>query len=353
MSARSIPRRIRRTARLVATVAALALPVSALAPAAQAAPTIREIPVPTPSSAPSDITVGPDGAVWFTERDADKIGRVKPNGQITEFQLPAGREPNGITAGPDGAVWFAETGADRIGRLTPNGNLHEFRTRVTGSAPTQITLGPDGNLWFTETLADRIGMVTPTGVFTEVFTGISSINPEDITTGPDGALWFTAFPDPEGTSPGWVGRITTTFQITLFPTSTFGDDVTVPLGIASGPDGNLWITGPGNGTIGKVTTSGQVTVFHLPQGVVSSPAFITVGADGALWFTEQGLAAGVGDAVQAGGNKIGRITTAGTIQEIPVPTPNSAPLGITLGPDHRIWITESAGNKLGRVSPGA
>jgi virginiamycin B lyase len=320
---------------------------------AQAALMIREIPVPTPSSGPSDVTVGPDGALWFTERDADKIGRLGPNGQITEFPLPAGREPNGITAGPDGAVWFAETGADRIGRLAPNGNLHEFRTRVRGSAPTQITLGPDGNLWFTETLADRIGMITPTGVLTEVFTGMSSINPEDITTGPDGALWFTAFPDPEGTSPGWVGRITTSFSITLFPTSTVGDDVVVPLGIAAGPDGNLWITGPGNGTIGKVTTSGQVTVFHLPEGVAASPAFLTVGADGALWFTEQGLGSQVGDAPRAFGNKIGRISTAGVFGPlVTVPTPNSMPLGITQGPDHRIWFAESAGNKLGRLTPG-
>jgi virginiamycin B lyase len=353
MAPRTILPRVRRRAALVAGAVLVAvIPAVGLAAPAQAAPTIRETAVPTPAAGPADVAVGPDGAVWFTEANADKIGRVRPNGQITEFPLPAGSEPHGITGGPDGAVWFAETGTNTIGRMTTAGALTEFPTHVSGSAPTQIALGPDGNLWFTETLADRIGRVTPAGVMTEVFTGMSSINPEDITTGPDGNMWFTAFPDPEGLFPGWVGRITTdTLQITLFPTSAVNDDVTVPLGITTGPDGNLWITGPGNGTVGKVTTAGVVTVFHLPQGVVSGPAFITTGTDGAMWFTEQGLGSDAAGP-NAFGNRIGRITTSGTIRELPVPTADSVPLGITVGPDRRIWFAESAGDKLGRVVTG-
>ena len=48
---------------------------------------------------------------------------------------------------------------------------------------------------------------------------------------------------------------------------------------------------------------------------------IAAGPDGNLWFS---------DVV---GNRIGRISTAGTISEFPVPTANSQPLGITAGPD--------------------
>jgi streptogramin lyase len=32
--------------------------------------------------------VGPDGALWFTERLADKIGRLTTAGLFTEFPLP-------------------------------------------------------------------------------------------------------------------------------------------------------------------------------------------------------------------------------------------------------------------------
>jgi streptogramin lyase len=36
----------------------------------------EEYPVPTPAGGPAGITAGPDGAIWFTELDRDKIGRI-------------------------------------------------------------------------------------------------------------------------------------------------------------------------------------------------------------------------------------------------------------------------------------
>jgi streptogramin lyase len=33
------------------------------------------------------ITTGPDGALWFTEQNASKIGRITTAGVITEFPL--------------------------------------------------------------------------------------------------------------------------------------------------------------------------------------------------------------------------------------------------------------------------
>jgi streptogramin lyase len=67
---------------------------------------------------------------------------------------------------------------------------------------------------------------------------------------------------------------------------------------------------------------------------------ITAGPDGNLWFTEYG------------GNKIGRITTAGSITEFAIPTANSGPTGITAGHDGNLWFTESNGNKIGRITSG-
>jgi len=51
------------------------------------------------------------------------------------------------------------------------------------------------------------------------------------------------------------------------------------------------------------------------------------------------------------GNKIAHITTAGVITEFSIPTANSQPVGITRGPDGNIWSTESAGNKIGYITP--
>ncbi len=39
-------------------------------------------------------------------------------GAITEFTVPTSNsQPQGIASGPDGALWFTESGASKIGRL--------------------------------------------------------------------------------------------------------------------------------------------------------------------------------------------------------------------------------------------
>src|SRR5262249_14732159 len=90
---------------------------------------ITEFPTPTSASSPRGIVAGPDGALWFTEIDAKKIGRITTGGTITEFSLPpstAGPYPEGITAGPDGALWFTLSSAAMIGKITTAGGITLF-----------------------------------------------------------------------------------------------------------------------------------------------------------------------------------------------------------------------------------
>src|SRR4051812_9556677 len=54
---------------------------------------ISEIAVPTGSSGLQGITLGPDGAFWFTELNANQIGRVSMTGTVTEFPILG--HPNG------------------------------------------------------------------------------------------------------------------------------------------------------------------------------------------------------------------------------------------------------------------
>jgi virginiamycin B lyase len=75
-----------------------------------------EFSVPTAASEPEYITVGPDGALWFTENSSGKIGRITTAGIITD-EFPGASSPKGIVAGPDGALWFTEE-VGNIGRIT-------------------------------------------------------------------------------------------------------------------------------------------------------------------------------------------------------------------------------------------
>jgi hypothetical protein len=139
----------------------------------------------------------PDGALWFTEFGADKIGRITTTGEITEYPLPmpsaATSGPWGITAGPDGAMWFTENAAYKIGRITTAGVITEYSTPTLLSQPAGITVGEDGALWFAESAARRIARITTSGVITEYPVPTAASWPFGITGGPDGALWFTEY----------------------------------------------------------------------------------------------------------------------------------------------------------------
>jgi len=301
-------------------------------------PSVTEFSLSAPNHGPTGITQGPDGNIWFTEIDAvngNRIGRITPSGQITEFAtgITSGSQPFDITVGPDGNLWFTET-ADRIGRITPTGQVTEFTAGITaGSEPSGIFAGPDGNLWFTEPLGPSglgaIARITPTGVVTEFRTGLTpDSEPFEITVGSDHNLWFTELL-------GGVGRITTAGVITEFRTGiTPGFQ---PDGITLGPDGDIWFTEFG-GKIGRITTAGQVTEFSAGLSTGGSPNGITTGPDGNLWFTE------------SNGNRIGVINTVGQITEFSAGiTPASGPLEITAGPGGTLWFTELNGNRVARI----
>jgi virginiamycin B lyase len=286
--------------------------------------------LPTPSSYPFGITVGPDGALWFAEKFGDRIGRITTSGQITEFEVPTPiAAPFMITAGPDGALWFTEELGNKIGRITTSGIITEYPLPGSGpKAPAGIALGPDGALWFTEELG-AIGRITTNGVVTQFALSTANGHPYGIVAGPDGAMWFTA------EQSNRIGRITMSGAVTEYPVPTPNS---VPAGLAVGPDGALWFTQEHGNKIGRITTTGAISEFAIPTPT-SHPTNIIAGPDGAMWFTEQQ------------GNKIGRITMAGQITEYPTGGPLDFPSAIVVGPDGALWFTAALGNKIGRLRP--
>ena len=75
-----------------------------------------------PADNPSDLTIGPDGNIWFTGHEPNYIGRITPTGETKLFPTPVtGDKRAGIAAGPDGALWFSEFAGNKIGRLTVSG----------------------------------------------------------------------------------------------------------------------------------------------------------------------------------------------------------------------------------------
>ena len=110
-------------------------------------------------------------------------------GSVVEYAIPtASAGPVSIVTGPDGALWFTEIAANKIGRITPAGEFMEFPIPTPNSQPDEINVGPDGNLWFAEILGNKIGRITPSGVITEFV----------VPTRTAGRL--SSLPEPTGTS---------------------------------------------------------------------------------------------------------------------------------------------------------
>ena len=296
--------------------------------AAQVVLPISEFTVTTAVSVPYGMAGGPDGNIWFTERNGNKIGRITPGGTITEFTVStAGAEIEGITAGPDGNLWFVELTGNKIGRITPSGTITEFPLSAVPVAPQHCRrLGREPLVY--QYNGNRIGRITPSGTITEFPLSSRSL-PWDITAGPDGNLWFTeqllqhdredhaewchyGVPDRDGKQ---------SVQLAL-PRARMG---------ISGLSSN-WATRSGGSR--PVALSRSSPCRPRPAGSPTLPRALT-GTSGSprTRLTRSG----------------GSLRTA-AITEFSVPTASGSVTGIAAGPDGNIWFTERNTNKIGRIT---
>jgi streptogramin lyase len=296
---------------------------------------------------PYGIVTGPDGNLWFTEYGSGKVASLDPhNGTIMEHSLPTpNARPEGITVGPDGAVWFTENAVGKIGRIAVNNpTVQEFSLPAGSTSPAGIATGADGNVWFTCFNFSQVGQI---GYYDLTHHTIHMIDlpgtqpePLSMTAGPDGNIWFTEFGHQS------VAKITPDGHITEYPIPGADQELG---GITAGPDGALWFTESIGNAIGRITTDGVFTRYSLltlpnvPIGGPGGPHFagatpITTGPDGNLYFMEYYA------------NRIGRMTPAGNLTEIALPTAASHPYGVTAGPDGNIWFGERDAGKIGMLT---
>jgi virginiamycin B lyase len=272
--------------------------------------------------------------MWFTEAEcASGIGRLSADGGWDHWPITGGcnAQPLAITLGPDGNVWFADVWS-AYGRITPTGELTRF-AMPEPSYPYGIATGKDGNLWIAAASPQRRPFIAKVSVQGEVLEEIplpaAAGEPRGIVSGPDGAIWFTE-------SAG-IGRLTMSGILTEFPLPQ-GNGSGSPYQIAVGADRNVWFIeylSSGPGRIGRLTPSGSLTEFATPGA--EGLQWIAAGPDKALWFT--------------GGRPatIGRISLSGVVTTYPIPSFGSQPIGITTGPDGNIWFAETSGDGSGKI----
>lgn len=286
---------------------------------------------PSATTGIPSIALGPDGNIWFVKPYQDKIGKVTPDGVITEYDVNASDQPLVIAAGPDGNMWFT-TYSKKVGKSTTSGSITYYDVSDdlgANYAPWGIAAGPDGNMWVNSPPTagsgasdGRILKVTPSG---SVVTYTSPGGSRGIVAGSDGNIWFAMGGISNTTS--YIGRITPAGDVIAFPLPDLGMGVS---DITLGPDGNIWYvriidTNTGVGKIGKVTPTGIATEYTTGTQIRPQTS-LTTGPNGNVWFTG------------TSSNVLGEIDVNGNVTTYELPA-NTLPLGIVTGSDGDIWFS--------------
>ena len=208
---------------------------------------------------------------------------------VVEYALPTpGNNALELVLGPDGNFWFADTAGNEIGYITSQGVVKEFSLPIAKSAPADLIVGPDGNLWFTEVAPPRIGRISTAGVIREFMLPDPNRIARLLRSGPDGNLWFLV-DSPVISQPGKkeIARISTSGSLTFFPLPELSvgyfagltpDRVNKLLYLTTFPDYRL-----GSSALYQVTLDGNVTPH--PQQISGILGSIHIDDSGTLWLT--------------------------------------------------------------------
>ncbi|HET7467030.1 MAG TPA: LuxR C-terminal-related transcriptional regulator [Candidatus Dormibacteraeota bacterium] len=328
----------------VAAVAVVVLAASAfvyerLSPAAPTGPAITTFTSVDPGDKlwnPGSVAVGADGSVYIADNGHLSIRKVDPKaGSISTF---AGGNPleefvdgsdrlkaslgavTSVAFAPNGRTLFFTSnltgqapGPAMVGRIDPDGTVHYVagaRTASDGTSPIQLAIGlvfaPDGTLYIADR-GNRVWKRTPDGVLT-LFAG----NGQEGFGGDGGAATEAKLDRPRALAVEPDGdvliadtdnnRIREVIHgsneiVTIAGTGDYygfsGDGgpatqakLSLPWGVAVGPDGTIYIADAGNDRVRSVDKKGvMATLIH---GNLNAPTGVAVSATGDLYVVALG-----------------------------------------------------------------
>jgi len=248
------------------------------------------------------VQVAPDDTIWFAEQFANYLGHYFPaTGRYALYPLPwltvpdpthAGQmdslpsAPNELVLDAHGVVWFTEFNADRLGRLDPvTGLLRSYPLAAHASIqtlyPYGITIDPSGMLWFTEAGTNRLGRLNPTTGAMRFFTApVSQAFLMEIASDAQGTIWVTSF------TPGLLFCLHPargTFTSYLAPVQ--GGTRSTLYGLLVIPSGTVWVTMLEANAVARLNiATRRFLPYPLPTPGMQ-PLGLVMDASQTLWFT--------------------------------------------------------------------
>ena len=300
---------------------------------------VREYVVPTPDALPHDPAVGPDGALWFTEERANKIGRLDPvTGHFREYPLktPASG-PHGLVADRQGKIWFTANTAAYVGALDPStGVVKEFHWKDGRVKDPHTPVFDDtGVLWFTAEESNVIGLLDPkTAAVRFLDVPTRRAQPYGIAPAPDGALYFCEF----GTNK--IGRVDRrSMRIREYPLT----EGARPRRLAIAADGTIFYSDYERGFLGHLDpATGKVDEWPCPSGSDARPYGIAAAPDGEIWLSESGV---MPNTLVRFDPRSNRFATA------PIPSGGGVVRNLAITSDGRVYLACSGMNRVAIATP--
>jgi virginiamycin B lyase len=271
-----------------------------------------------------------------------------PNGTLTAYHLTTpgvGMMQPAVDA--NGDLWFGEMRTNRLTRV------NHVTGQVTSWAPpngrnniTKVVIDREGSIWFVEQLASYIATFDPKTEGFVVYPLASpdggALLPQDLAFDSHGALWFTTLGAGDG---GAIGRLDPTngaiqYWQTRDPNARWK---VRPFSLALTSSGEVWFGLLAGGAVGGLDpATGETTYYPLanPRATVFAMA---ADVRNRIYFTE--LLDG----------KLGVINAATrTVSERAIPQTFGSPAslyGVVVGPPGVVWFASAGANALIRYEP--
>jgi virginiamycin B lyase len=265
--------------------------------------TFQQIAVPDGRSGLMGLQVANDDTVWFVEQYANYIGHYFPKtGRFQTYPLPwltvpdpsnVGHTlilpsgPNELALDGHGNAWFTEFNADELGRLdTHTGRIQHYPLLAQKSVqtlyPYGITIDAQGMVWFTESGNNHIGRLDPaTGDIRFFIPAGPEAQLMEIASAPDGTIWATAF------TPGLLLRLDPrTGSFTSYYAPFTGSDKSGLYGLLVTPTDEVWVTISAENVIARLDVATNRFLYYSIPTKASLPLGLVMDATDAIWFTE-------------------------------------------------------------------
>ena len=327
------PRWRREPSRLVAVAALTVLVLVAVAtvwrltaPSATAGPAIS---VRTGTAAgaelmrPTAVAIGPDGVVYVADTDNLAVKRIEPargsirilaGGHSDNFVDGADAlgasigNPTGVAVAPGGkTVYFAN--GSIVGRVDPDSTVHFVAGSPDLQQPVGLAFAPNGALYIVDLAGNAVWVRTPDGGLSR-FAG----NGKAGSGGDHGPAAAAMLNRPHAVAVDAAGNVliadTGNNRIrrveplsNRITTIAGGNEVygyagdggpadhaklSLPWGLAAGPDGNVYVADTGNDVIRRVTSSRIITTAAGGGGALYGPAGLAISPSGDVYVADMG-----------------------------------------------------------------